>query len=223
MTIKNIKAAALLVIALSAVNNTSNAAGGESASSSGINYHSPYTEKNAKKFSKVDWPDPSSLYLDGFTSVNFGGVDLKSETKMYDMLKTNAELDKSELDFNYIMGLYLEFGRGNITIEKARDIAKTKVESLKSRVKEFQEKQQENKDKKGHQEVGNKEILEAVLLNMWDKIEQKISEDIDMLNKNGKEEIVIQKLQNEYKESAIKWFSGQYGVGIKYKKQIKKE
>jgi hypothetical protein len=43
-----------------------------------------------------------------------------------------------------------------------------------------------------------------------------------MLNKNGKEEIVIQKLQNEYKESAIKWFSGQYGVGIKYKKQIKK-
>ncbi|MFK7761592.1 MAG: hypothetical protein AB8B46_05785 [Candidatus Midichloriaceae bacterium] len=223
MIIKNIKAAALLVIALSAVNNTSNAAGGESASSSGINHHSPYTEKNAKKFSKVDWPDPSSLYLDGFTSVNFGGVDLKSETKMYDMLKTNAELDKSELDFNYIMGLYLEFGRGNITIEKARDVAKTKVELLKSRVKEFQEKQQENNDKKGYQEVGNKEILEAVMLNMWSKIEQKISEDIDMLNKNGKEEIVIQKLQNEYKESAIKWFSGQYGVGIKYKKQIKKE
>jgi hypothetical protein len=120
------------------------------------------------------------------------------------------------------MGLYLEFGRGNITIEKARDVANRKVELLKLRVKESQEKQQEKNDKKGYQGVGKKEILEAVLLKEWSRIKQRISEDIDMLNKNGKEEITIQKLQNEYKESAIKWFSGQYGVGIKYKKQVKK-
>ena len=205
MRIKNLKLVTLSIVAAFAVNNAS------------------YTAAR-------ELPNLFSLPVQDSSRISKAGSELSKKegnndsgnSTVCDLLKTDNELDESELDFNYIMGLYLEFGRGNITIEKARDVANGKVELLKLRVKESQEKQQEKNDKKGYQGVGKKEILEAVLLKEWAKIKQRISEDIDMLNKNGKEEITIQKLQNEYKESAIKWFSGQYGVGIKYKKQVKK-
>lgn len=205
MRIKNLKLVTLSIVAAFAVNNAS------------------YTAAR-------ELPNLFSLPVQDSSRISKAGLELSKKegnndsgnSAFCDFLETDNELDESELDFNYIMGLYLEFGRGNITIEKARDVANGKVELLKLRVKESQEKQQEKNDKKGYQGVGKKEILEAVLLKEWAKIKQRISEDIDMLNKNGKEEITIQKLQNEYKESAIKWFSGQYGVGIKYKKQVKK-
>jgi hypothetical protein len=188
MAIKNLKLVTLSIVVALAVNNASHAGNEENGS------YNAYAVKNLPTLDY--WPAPENIPQESATTnISFGGFsyenkisselskadgnnDSENNLTFCDLLKTNNELDESELDFNYIMGLYLEFGRGNITVEKARDIAKTKVESLKSRVKEFQEKQQENMDKKGHQEVGNKEILEAVLLNMWDKIEQKISEEL---------------------------------------------
>jgi hypothetical protein len=205
MRIKNLKLVTLSIVAAFAVNNASYTAARE-----------------LPNLFSLPVQDSSRISKSGLELSKKEGNNDSGNSVFCDLLETDNELDESELDFNYIMGLYLEFGRGNITIEKARDVANRKVELLKLRVKESQEKQQEKNDKKGYQGVGKKEILEAVLLKEWSRIKQRISEDIDMLNKNGKEEITIQKLQNEYKESAIKWFSGQYGVGIKYKKQVKK-
>ena len=126
----------------------------------------------------------------------------KSENKdsYATLLKFQSEYEQSRLQFDYIFGLCLDFGNGNLSIVSLEEEMQNKVKASK--------KKEEIAFKNAEEIEGNK-LWAKTIREVWEKFAEKVSEDNKHLLAK---QITLENLREKYTEKAMSWFSSQYGV-----------
>ena len=132
---------------------------------------------------------------------------LRYNMSFLNLLKTEKEYEKSRLKCHYILGLFLDFGDGKLSIDNLEKEIENKIKLCKKMEKkafEIFENDEEN------------QLFATTIRETWEKFEVAVNRDKKRLLTN---EINIQNLRKKYKEVAIKWFSSQYGIENKKKRK----
>ena len=148
----------------------------------------------------------------------FGGYGIKGKVEQEEsgaqnknscsaFLKIEEEYEKSRLKYNYILGLFLDFGDGKLSIDNLEKEIENKIKLCKKIEKKVFETFKNDE--------GNK-LYATIIREVWEKFEVVVNRGKKQLLTN---EINIQNLRKEYKEAAIKWFSNQYGIENKKKRK----
>ena len=116
------------------------------------------------------------------------------------LLKFQSEYEQSRLQFNYIFGLCLDFGNGNLSIESLEEEIKNKVKASK--------KKEAMAFKNAEVNEVNK-IWARTISEVWEKFAKVVSEDNKRLLAK---QITLENLREQYTEKATSWFISQYGV-----------
>ena len=124
-----------------------------------------------------------------------------------DFLNLLNENEKNRLKYDYIFGLFLNFGEGEISIDDLETEIKNRTKLCKAKEKEAYENDAGKLEK----------LLATTTREVWEKFEKVVKADKERLLKK---KINIADVQKVHKEKAIKWFSGQYGM--ENKKEDKK-
>jgi hypothetical protein len=131
-------------------------------------------------------------------------VNKSSESENKDsyatLLKFQSDYEQNRLQFNYIFGLCLDFGNGNLSIESLEEEMKNKVKASK--------KKEEIAFKNTEESEGNK-LWAKTIREVWEKFAKKVSEDNKRLLAK---QITLENLREQYTEKATSWFISQYGV-----------
>ena len=116
------------------------------------------------------------------------------------LLKFQSNYEQSRLQFNYIFGLFIDFGNGNISIESLEEEMKNKVKASK--------KKEAMTFKNAEVNEVNK-IWARTISEVWEKVAKAVSADKKRLLEK---KTTIENLREQYTEKATSWFISQYGV-----------
>ena len=116
------------------------------------------------------------------------------------LLKFQSDYEQSRLQFNYIFGLYLDFGDGKLSIENLEEEMQNKVKACKQKEKTAFEN--------GEKDEVNK-LLARTTREVWEKVAKAVSADKKRLLEK---KTTIENLREQYTEKATSWFISQYGV-----------
>jgi hypothetical protein len=126
-------------------------------------------------------------------------VKSQEEKDIIDLLKIDYENAKSKIKYDYIFGLFLDFSKGNISINELEDEVGKRAGISSDKEREVTKKDEDKVEK----------LVAVATREVWEKYEKVISTDKKRLDNK---EISIGDLQRDYGDLAIKWFSGQYGI-----------
>ena len=148
--------------------------------------------------------EAASLYpfnISNKTKVEESKESLKTQGDrgLVNLLEIDHENEIKYVKYDYIFGLFLEFGEGNISIDELDS-------EFKRRMIIFKDKEQKA-IKKDADKV--EKFLAEDKREVWEKLENAISSGKKRLQNK---EISYKELQEEYKDKAIEWFSYRYGV-----------
>lgn len=126
-------------------------------------------------------------------------IKLQEDQGFINLLKIDNENDRKKIKYDYIFGLFLEFGEGKISIDELDSEVKNRVSICKNSEKKEIKKDEDKVEK----------LLAETTRGVWEKYEKAISVGKKRLENK---EISIGNLQKDYRELAITWFSSQYGI-----------
>jgi hypothetical protein len=160
---------------------------------------------------ELNFTKPSTGEGDGGIDIKFGGFGTKDKTELGEgdaqnkdsystLLKFQSDYEQSRLQFNYIFGLYLDFGDGKLSIENLEEEMQNKVKACKQKEKTAFEN--------GEEDEVNK-LLARTTREVWEKVAKAVSADKKRLLEK---KTTIENLRDKCTEIAMGWFSSQYGV-----------
>jgi hypothetical protein len=168
---------------------------------------------------ELNFTAPKSIARDmAIMSVGFGGFGIKDKAEQEEreaqnknsysaFLKIEEEYEKSRLKYHYILGLFLDFGYGKLSIDNLEKEIENKIKLCKKMEKKAFETFENDEEN---------QLFATTIREVWEKFEVAVIRDKKRLLTN---EINIQNLRKQYKEVAIKWFSSQYGIENKKRRK----
>ena len=131
---------------------------------------------------------------------------LEEEQSFINLLKIDNENERKKIKYDYIFGLFLDFSKGNVSMNELESEIKKRVSICRNKEKELLKKEADKIEK----------LLSETTRQVWEKYEKAVIQDKKRLQNK---ETSIGKLQKNYRELAITWFSNQYGIGTKTKNE----